>query len=101
MRAGAVAALYARVTDDGPCCRRPFPARLMAIRLPLLITGMPDEMADDGVYSAEVSVPVDISVLEAVFEVNAEAVGKSPASARMVVPVTHAPPMITSMNAPV
>ena len=93
LRAGAVAALYARVTDDGPVLQAAVSGTLNGDLLAFADDGnAPDEMAGDGVYSAEVSVPVDISVLEAVFEVNAEAVGKSPASARMVVPVTHAPP---------
>ena len=87
-----MAALYARVTDDGPVLQATVSGTLNGDSLAFADNGnAPDEMADDGVYSAEVSVPVDISVLEAVFEVNAEAVGKSPASARMVVPVTHAP----------
>ena len=92
MRAGATAALYARVTDDGPELQATVSGTLNGDSLVFADDGnAPDESAGDGVYSAEIAVPSDSLVLEAVFEVGAEALGKSPASARMVVPITHAP----------
>ena len=92
LRAGATAALYARVTDDGPELQATVSGTLNGDSLVFADDGnAPDESAGDGVYSAEIAVPSDSLVLEAVFEVGAEALGKSPASARMVVPITHAP----------
>ena len=92
LRTGATAALYARVTDDEPVLQATVSGNLNGDPLAFADDGnAPDETAEDGVYSAPVAVPSDRSVLEAIFEVEAEAAGKLPASARMVVPVTHAP----------
>jgi hypothetical protein len=84
--------LYVRVTDDEPVLQATVSGNLNGDPLAFADDGnAPDETAEDGVYSASVVVPSDSSVLEAIFVVEAEAGGKSPASARMVVPVTHAP----------
>ena len=92
LRAGTTAALYARVTDDGPVLQATVSGTFNGDSLTFADDGnAPDESAGDGVYSAEIAVPSDSLVLEAVFEVGAEAPGKSPVSVRMVVPITHAP----------
>lgn len=93
LSAGSSAALYARVTDDGPVINATVTGAAGTDPLSFADDGeAPDESAADGIYTAAVTVPEDPLVEELIFVVQAEAVGKSPASGRLTVAVTHAPP---------
>ena len=92
LRSGRSEAIFAAVTDGGPVTGAQVSGTMNGKALDFSDDGKsPDEKADDGIYTALVTVPSEAAVEQAIFLVTAENEGLSPVYRSLTVAVVHAP----------
>ncbi len=89
---GRSEAIFATVTDGGPVIGAQVSGTMNGKDLDFSDDGeSPDKNADDGVYTALVVVPSEVTVEQVVFVVTAEVEGLSPVNGSLTVSVVHTP----------
>ncbi len=92
LSAGRSESIFAAVTDGGPVIGAQVSGTMNGEALDFSDDGKgPDQNAGDGVYTALVFVPSEVTVEQAVFVVTAEVESLSPVSGSLTVEVIHTP----------